>query len=144
MKTRILAVAASGAFFAVLVSSAADNAIINLFVTAAKQDSPVQIVGFKLPAAAPTIEAQNDEGDRGEIVPTSRCKWCPRVVLHNTTTKQAKDVVLRLLWEIQNVESKRGTRGQCCRWLLSRNLKLHPMESLKTARQNLGAFTLAI
>jgi hypothetical protein len=65
-------------------ASSTDSPVISLFVTIAKQDSPVQIMGFKLPGGS------NNGAPRDPL-----CPWCPKVRLHNTTARQVKKVLLR-------------------------------------------------
>ena len=66
-----------------------DHVVVNLYVTTASQDSPVQIVGFKLPGAV-ADEAQNEIVERVPL-----CRWCPKVLLHNATAKQVTTIQLQ-------------------------------------------------
>lgn len=94
-------------FFAVLTASSTDEFVVNLFVTAVKQDSPVQIVGFKLPSTASADEAHTDAAS------LPLCRWCPKVLLHNTTARQITDIRLLGLWGDPNrpADDHAGTGG---------------------------------
>jgi hypothetical protein len=46
-----------------LTASSTDHVMVNLSVSTVKQDSPVQIVGFKLPGSAPAAQSQSESTD---------------------------------------------------------------------------------
>jgi hypothetical protein len=68
-----------------------EHVVVNLEVTTARQDSPVQIVGFKLPSAV-ADKAQSESVERAGV---PLCRWCPKVLLHNTTAKHVTTIQLQ-------------------------------------------------
>jgi hypothetical protein len=94
MWTRRLTLAASLALFAAFTASATDDIVINLFVTTVKQDSPVQILGFKLPNSATGDEGPGEMAEPPERGSVLVCRWCPQVLLRNTSSMKIKSVSL--------------------------------------------------
>jgi hypothetical protein len=95
MWIRRLTLAVSLAVFAAFTASATDNVVLYLFITTAKQDSPVKIVGFRLPNSATGDEGPSEMAEPPEQGPVLVCRWCPQVLLRNTTPKQIKNVSLQ-------------------------------------------------
>ena len=95
MWIRRLTLAVSLAVFAAFTASATDNVVLYLFITTAKQDSPVKIVGFRLPNSATGDEGPSEMAEPPEQGPVLVCRWCPQVMLRNTTPKQIKNVSLQ-------------------------------------------------
>jgi hypothetical protein len=94
MWIRRLTLAASLALCVAFTASATDDIVLNLFVTTVKQDSPVEILGFRLPNSATGDEGPSEMAEPPERGPVLVCRWCPQVLLRNTTTKQVKNVML--------------------------------------------------
>jgi hypothetical protein len=95
MRIRRIALTVFMALFAALTASPNDNVVVTLFVTTVKQDSPVQIVGFKLPGDAAADEGQSESTNPPERAVVPLCRWCPKVLLRNATSKQVKNVTLQ-------------------------------------------------
>jgi hypothetical protein len=71
---------------AMLLTSAAfplDNVVVRLFVTAAKQSGPVEVVGFKYPEKALYPDAYKSLNQDFCVT----AEYCPKVVFHNRTEK---------------------------------------------------------
>jgi hypothetical protein len=61
-----------------------ENLVVKLFVTTVRQDSPVEIVGFKYPDSGPSYPDRDDNDFEGMCLTGG---YCPKVVLRNTTGK---------------------------------------------------------
>jgi len=62
-----------------------ENLVIKLFVTTAKLDSPVEVVGFKYPERGPDYPDRFKNDNEGFCLMRG---YCPKVVLHNRTKKE--------------------------------------------------------
>jgi hypothetical protein len=85
MCTRRLAITASVVLFMASTATPTDRVVVNSFVTAVKQDCPIQILGFRLP---------------------DRSGEPPKVLLHNTT---ASEVIFFYLYAL--IGDPRGVDG---------------------------------
>lgn len=88
MWIRRLTLATFIALFSALAAASNDRVMVNVVVTMVKQDSPVQIVGFKLPDKGPFSGKSVGVGCLLE-------GYCPQVLLHNTTAKEVKFLEIR-------------------------------------------------
>jgi len=79
------------AFLSAVTASPTDHVVVNLFVTTVKQDSPVQIVGFKLPDKGPGVPISEANKDGAACLSGG---YCTKVLLHNTTAKEVKHIVV--------------------------------------------------
>jgi hypothetical protein len=82
MRFKRFVLTAATALFVASTAFPTENLVVKLFVTTVKQDSPVQVVGFKYPDKGPGYPS----GDGSEASCLSG-GYCPKVVLHNATAK---------------------------------------------------------
>jgi hypothetical protein len=66
-----------------------ENLVVKLFVTTVKQDSPVEVVGFKYPDRGPGYPHRDDNDFEGMCLTGG---YCPKVVLRNATGKDVTAV----------------------------------------------------
>src|ERR1700683_584412 len=81
---------AAAALFVTSTAFPTQNLVVKLFVTTVKQDSPVQVVGFKYPDKGPGYPGSDNDTQASCLLDG----YCPKVVLHNGTAKDVKFIAV--------------------------------------------------
>jgi hypothetical protein len=90
MRAKLLLFAAAAALLLASSAFSTEKRVVKLVVTTVKQDSPVQVVGFKYPDRGPGYPQSEHDFD-------SLCRtggYCPKVVLRNTTAPDVTSIVV--------------------------------------------------
>jgi hypothetical protein len=81
---------AAAALFVPSTAFPTENLVVKLFVTTVKQDSPVQVVGFKYPDKGPGYTASDRDTEASCLLGG----YCPKVVLHNAVAKDVRFIAV--------------------------------------------------
>jgi hypothetical protein len=84
MKGKRIVLGAIAVLFLTPAAFPVQDFVVRLFVTIVKQDSPVEVVGFKYPDKGPGYPNRDDNDYEGMCLTGG---YCPKVVLRNTTGK---------------------------------------------------------